>query len=1233
MRLAPVGIATLLMGLLWGWNVPTLAQVLPSAAPLGEDFAQPQSPPRPAPFPVRLVDQGQWDPQLKGYYLPEGFRLEIVISEPDVINPVGMTFAPDGTLFVLEWRPDPITGDRWYEVKETFRYRDGSTRQVATMKKFTFDLVKQFTYNRSTGKFHPPKVIIAEELPSSILYHDGWLYVTGRGTVRRWRQGVQVGIGGPGTERPVHPDDPWSVREVIAQGFCGFHHHQVSGLTIGNDGLLYITSGDDDNYVEGSDGSRATVLRTGAVFRCRLDGSQMEVYSIGYRNPYRDLAYDDKFNWFHVDNDNEDGSKFMGCRIMHVAEGTDFGWRLLLGARCCRPDHTRGAIAGELPGKVPPMLKTGRGSPAGLMIYHDTRIPPQYRGLLYYPDVFRKLVRAYKISPDGSTFKITHEMEFFKSDDPLFRPCQMIIGPDGAIYVCDWRTDSGGAGKLSGDGKHGRIYRITWQGTSEQAALPRREMDAWWKIRQLPLPQLIEALGRPDLTDRVEARKELVRRGAEARDQVLAYLQRGGFRDQEEARLPALGVLMAGWNRAVQNYFLKCLQDPSPDIRRCVVEGLALYADRSDPHLVEELLKKLGDPEPSVRRAVALALGRIGGPPVAQALVNSYLADVKGDAFLKDGYIRALERLGKPGIEAILTLAASGDRERNVAVEMYLALRSREAAELLPQLLERPDLTVPQRAALVRSFGNYLLDPPLSLRPLSEYLQRRPEEHLDVVRAAIEVFAASGEDNSQQAVQLVERLLRDPRAEVRRVGITAAEDLRLRPIVPVLIELVTDPRHSEADRLAAIRALRMINDPRAAPVLQDIVQGGYPAIIKVEALRGLKLMKPNEAQVIAQRLLEEADPQLLAEAIAVLTPTKAGARLVAERYLARKIPQDYYPQITEALQKFADDPALAKLRTEVLRGGLLLSLEPGQIEKIRRLVEEKGNPKRGREIYLNARLVACVSCHRLEGVGGVVGPDLTRIWDTMSLDKILEAIIDPSREIKEGFQTYRLTTTSEQVFTGLKVLENGREVVLRESTGRDIRVPREQIESLMPLKVSLMPDNAVALLNLDQFIDLLAFLKNRQEQESLRGMVVEVQASIATPPSTDNTPPTLAESSWRLVVADTNGELPLDSVLPEAKSMTYLRFYVHSPKDQTAQLIAKGGGLIRVWLEQQVVRREPTSQPFHYPLALKTGWNVLILEVRREQEPPRLTLQVHGENLRVASRPLDLPAVPAPSNR
>ena len=101
--------------------------------------------------------------------------------------------------------------------------------------------------SKGTGNYDASEVILEDDLPSSILLHDGCLYLTGRGTVRRFKQSKAGG--------------PYDTKEVVAQGFCAFHHHQVSGLTIGNDGWLYVTSGDNDNYVEGSDGSRATVLR------------------------------------------------------------------------------------------------------------------------------------------------------------------------------------------------------------------------------------------------------------------------------------------------------------------------------------------------------------------------------------------------------------------------------------------------------------------------------------------------------------------------------------------------------------------------------------------------------------------------------------------------------------------------------------------------------------------------------------------------------------------------------------------------------------------------------------------------------------------------------------------------------------------------------------------------------------------------------------------------------------
>jgi quinoprotein glucose dehydrogenase len=1222
-------IAALVYVLAAGFSPQTpTAVAAPPIPPL--DFAGPQSAPRPEPFPVKMVDQGTFDPALKGYFLPEGFKLEIVVSAPDTINPVGMTFGPDGTLYVMEWRPDPVTGDKWFEVKEKFRYRDGTSREIATMKKFTTDLVKQYRPNAS-GKFDAPKVIIAEELPSTILYHEGWLYVTGRGTVRRWKQGVQVGVGGPGTERPVAPTDPWSVRETVAQGFCGFHHHQVSGLTLGNDGLLYITSGDDDNYAEGSDGSRATVLRTGAVFRCKPDGSNLEAFSMGYRNPYRDLAYDDKFNWFHVDNDNEDGSRFMGCRIMHVAEGADFGWRLLIGARCCRPDHTRGAVAGELPGKVPPMLKTGRGAPAGLLIYNDTRIPEQYRGLLYYPDVFRKLVRTYKVAPDGATFKITNEFEFFKSDDPLFRPCQMVTGPDGAIYVADWRTNSGGAGKLSGDGVNGRIYRITWAGTKASPALPRRAMDSWAKIQQLPDAKLADALALPDMTDRVEARKELVRRGPKARDLVLKKLVSGGL--DGDARLPAIGVLLAHWNADVEDFLrLLAVNDTSPDVRRVALDGLGLHAKAKDGRVVELLMRAIGDPEPPVRRAAALALGRVGGSGAAGALVSGYEADHKGDPFLKDGYIRALEKLGKPGIDALLALASSGDKERDLAIEAFLALRIKPAADALPELLIRPDITTAQRESLVRSYTNYEFDPPISLDPLAEFLARRPNEPIEVVRAAVEVFAAGGQNNPKAAAFVLGLLGKSDDA-VRLVAIKAIEDTRLTVAAPQLIEILGDATKPQEERTAVLKALRVLNDKRAVAPIQTFLAGKHPATLKAEALRTLAALDVTPARAAAELLLDQPDPTLLNEAVIVLAATKPGAKLIGERFVAKKLPRDFFPQVTEALKKFAEDPVIAKLQSEVLRGALLLSLEPSQVEKIRKQVAEKGDAKKGRELYLNTKLLACATCHRLEGVGGSVGPDLSRLWDTMTVEKILEAIVDPSKEIKEGFQTYRVTTADEQVHSGLKIKEDAKEVLLRDANGRDIRVAKEDIDSLNPSKVSLMPDNVVAQITYEQFIDLLAFLKSQKEQESLRGLVAEVTVTGPFPVDMKNPKPEVkSDAKWKTVYAEPSGKIDLTPTMTSPDTAVYARAYVYSAKKQTVTGTVAAVGPVRLWVNDASILAPTTTatgpvamteSPFKTDL--KVGWNVLLVKVTSAGKPATLGLRVTGDALRTAGSPAELP--------
>ncbi len=347
----------------------------------------------------------------------------------------------------------------------------------------------------------------------------------------------------------------YDVKEVVAQGFG---YPDVCGAVVGLDGRLYIGAVHSDNNVEGSDGSRATVLNTGAVFRCRPDGSKMETYAIGFIKPDGPVSFDAAGNLFHADSgyDPTRDGKYAHRRLLHVVEGADFGWRsspfYSLGARS---DPIRATIDGGRPGTLPPMRVASDGFTNGVLVYDDTRLPENYRGLLFASDGVH-VVHGYKVERKGATFAVRAQFDLLQSNDDHFEPGQPVVGPDGAVYIVDTR-----------DMIHGRIYRLTWAGTKDQPALPPRGMDSWAKIAKLGDDDLVKALASDDGSDRDHARQELARRGEKNRLAILKL-----FKDADQpdlARVVAVGALEAMWNDDVQAALLFALEhDASADVRR-----------------------------------------------------------------------------------------------------------------------------------------------------------------------------------------------------------------------------------------------------------------------------------------------------------------------------------------------------------------------------------------------------------------------------------------------------------------------------------------------------------------------------------------------------------------------------------------------------------------------------------------------------------------------------------------
>lgn len=1046
--------------------------------------------------------------RLPGYRYPEGWDVRVAAAEPLVVNPVTMTFGNDGRLYVVEWKAGRGPNDQ----------------------------IKVLTDTDGDGRFDRAEVFMdGLELPAGVLFWDGWVYVTLNHDVVRFQD--------------RDGDGKHETREVIASGFGNDDsHHRVSGMTLGPDGWLYLTTGDSDAHARGSDGSKADLLRSGGVFRCKPDGARMENVAFGMRNPWGNVAFDDAFHIFHTDNDNEGATSFTGCRLLHVVAGGDYGWRLREGALCCTPDFERATWNGGRPGRLGWIQETGRGAPAGLCVLNSPAFPHRFRNLLIYPDVFRKLVRAYRLEPSGATYKVAEEFELLGSDDNLFRPTDAEVGPDGALYVLDWRTDSGGAGQLSGNGQTGRIYRLTWSGTDKEPALSTLPRDRFARLGAANTAELFAALDSgDDYPLRRAASLELIRRGPKEVDADLLPIFLEHDRHPAIAKLHTLGILWAlhADDPKFRAILTRVLADGSSDVRRYAFELLGrktLPGDDQDRALAALTLLAVHEDEPRepapIRRDAAMALGRFGrlrasaagddgsdgaviervrrvvktaierdrnhpaddkplvidaetlltisAERISEELLRMATVEIGSDPFLRDGVTRGLERLGKPAVAAVVKAVGSKDRGRREAA--LFALQGWRTDEALAALVEAAtsddaDLTEDARVGLFQALREQVNAVPAE--PVARWLAGTGRGALRSRVQAVQLLTAMHQRAMLAAGPILPALLRDPEAEVRRAALGLARDARSEKARDALLAFVRSRARSGEERGQALSALQGYDGLDLAPLAREVLPQVNDPGLKLDLIRALAARDFPAAAALAEGLLNSTHQELRHEAIAMLGAKPRTALVVARRYAAGGLPKEDLSRVVEAVRPHAT-PELQAALHELMKKTLLASPGSDEAKRLREFVGRHGNPDRGKAIYLDAKKGGCAGCHRLEGVGGNVGPDLTRVWDTLSFDKRLESILEPSREIKEGFGTFKVSTVDGRVLTGLLLSDTADGVTLKDAEGRERRIPAREIDEKGSDKTSLMPAGVVGHLSLNELADLLAFLGDRKAQEGLK---------------------------------------------------------------------------------------------------------------------------------------------------
>jgi len=246
----------------------------------------------------------------------------------------------------------------------------------------------------------------------------------------------------------------------------GSGSHALHGLRIGHEGKLYFSVGDRGANVRAWDGSQIANPEYGAVYRCNLDGSDLELFAIGLRNP-QGLAFDKFGNLFTGDNNSDAGDP---SRWVYVVEGADSGWRVgyqfierpvdadtlthspqprgaWLNERQCYPQ-----FEGQAAFLVPPIDTIANG-PSGVTYYPGVGLPEKYDNHFFLCDfkgsAANSLIHSFATSPKGAGFELVDRGVLVSN----VLPTDVEFGPDGRVYWCDWVNGWPPPGK-------GRLYRV-----------------------------------------------------------------------------------------------------------------------------------------------------------------------------------------------------------------------------------------------------------------------------------------------------------------------------------------------------------------------------------------------------------------------------------------------------------------------------------------------------------------------------------------------------------------------------------------------------------------------------------------------------------------------------------------------------------------------------------------------------------------------------------------------------
>ena len=957
---------------------------------------------------------------LASFQVTDDFRLEAVLAEPHIGQPLFINWDERGRLWVLNYK----------------QYPDPAGLKMVSRDKYLRAVYDKVPLPPPHGVRGRDKITIHEDTDGDGVLDRHKTFVDGLNIASSFVRGR----GGVFVLNPpyllFYPDQdnddvPDSDPLVLLEGFGIEDSHSVANsLRWGPDGWMYGAQGSTTTSHIKKPGSRAEPTHSMGqlIWRYHPKTTRFEIFAEGGGNT------------FGVEID-EKGRIFSGTN-----GGNARGFHYVQGAYERKGFSKHGALSNPYAFGHFPAMKH-HSVPRfthNFIIYAGGTLPEKFHGRLFGIEPLQGQVVQSEIRPDTTTFQTRDIDRPIKCTDQWFRPVDIKVGPDGAIYICDMyeqRIDHAShyAGRVTPD--TGRIYRLVARDApSGKPPIPR------FDYASLSSQDLLRVLSHQNKWHRQAALRVL----GDRRDRSL---------------LPTLVEAIAE-------------SDGQPALE--LLWALELSGGLAD----STALALLGHEEQYVRLWTVRLLGDRGtvSQAVARRLVS--MARTEPYAEVRSQLASTARRLPAATCLAIIGSLLVHDEDvsdKHIPLLLWWAIESQAATdgdEVVRLLADRT-----------------LWDRPLVKTHLLDRLIRRfalAGSRADLLACARLLKAAPGKAHQQTLIKGFETAFAGRSLANLPDKLTAAIQaagggsitLQLRQRIPAAVDTalrtVGNPKADPGQRLAFVQVLGEVTTPGALPVLLEVVGKDRSDSLRAAALLSLQAY---------------ADPSVGQQIVRQHNALGGPLRTAAQSLLASR--RDWARAFLAAIDSGAIDKKAVGI--EIQRKLLLHNSKPitslvhkhfGEVsgattQQMQRRIEElnsmlvtakgAGNPYTGKVLYKQT----CGKCHTLFTEGGKVGPDLTG-FKRDDIRGILMNVINPSAEIRKGFENYTVLTENGRIVTGFIADQDNQVVVVRGVDGQNVVVPREDIDEMVVNRKSVMPDGLLDKLSNAQIRHLFAFLRVTQ---------------------------------------------------------------------------------------------------------------------------------------------------------